>query len=75
MFICDKGSRCLDCPIINENAGQCEHMTEVIEVVRCKDCKHFGRYVCNPAGTKSVWCEINGWTFGEDDYCSYGERR
>lgn len=75
MFICDECKRkCLDCPIINK-AGQREHMTEVIEVVRCKDCKHFGRYGCKPAGMKSVWCAINGLTFGEDDYCSHGERK
>lgn len=75
MFICDKGSKCLDCPIIDETADQCEHMTEVIKVVRCKDCKHFMRYECKPAGMKNVWCKLDGLTFGEDDYCSYGERR
>lgn len=42
---------------------------DVVEVVRCKDCKHFllHRMACiNPF--HNGWCTIN-------DYCSYGERR
>ena len=36
---------------------------DVVEVVRCKDCKHY-----NPADH----CYLQG--AGENDYCSYGER-
>lgn len=40
-----------------------EPTADVVEVVRCKDCKHY-----NPADH----CYLQG--AGENDYCSYGER-
>lgn len=39
---------------------------DVVEVVRCKDCKYLHRTVC-PYGIKR--------TPRGNDYCSYGERR
>ena len=53
----------------------CNHFknkADVVEVVRCKDCKHSdlsrscGKYMCKKGcgGTKT-----------DDDFCSYGERR
>lgn len=49
---------------------------KAINVVRCKDCKH---YNTEPDG----WCDIHshyhdddwGTCFDPDDYCSYGETR
>ena len=51
---------------------------ELVEAVRCKDCKHY-------KGSNTGWCEIHShytdeildtWDmFMDDDYCSYGERR
>ena len=44
---------------------------DAVEVVRCKDCKHYGDY-------GRVWdCnKYGGMHFpNEDDFCSYGERR
>ena len=44
---------------------------DVVEVVRCKDCKHHNE----------TWCDMNSRDRGEwfcwydDDFCSYGERR
>ena len=48
---------------------------DVVEVVRCKDCKHrYVPYRCalwyGTAGDKDYFAER-----GEDFYCSYGERR
>ena len=43
---------------------------DVVEVVRCKDCKHLKM--------KIGWgeCEIYRWSIPyEDHYCGYGERR
>ena len=47
---------------------------DAVEVVRCKDCKHYDK--------DALWCNINSYQFGEqnpnwyeDDFCSYGERR
>ena len=44
---------------------------DVVEVVRCKDCKYmtqwaYGRYC-------TVWDEVNG--MGDDGFCNYGERK
>ncbi len=48
---------------------------DVVEVVRCKDCKHLDK----GENDSESWCEctrIFGTYFdvSEDDYCSYGER-
>ena len=51
---------------------------DAVEVVRCKDCKHYD----NSEGI--CWCKLNSkffpggfdWHgFPEDGFCSYGERR
>ena len=46
---------------------------ELVEVVRCKDCKYF----IEPTATDGL-CELDGnhriiWR--NDDFCSYGERK
>lgn len=43
---------------------------DVVEVVRCMDCK---RHIENDAG--DIFCNYHGVSMLEDDYCSYGERR
>ena len=48
----------------------CEYFAptaDVVEVVRCKDCKHK-----NPIGNKCL--RDNLW-HDSDDFCSYGERK
>lgn len=42
---------------------------DVVEVVRCKDCKHRRT---NDLG--DTWCNYHGIEMLEDDYCNYGER-
>jgi hypothetical protein len=51
---------------------------DAVEVVRCKDCKHYD----NTEGI--CWCKLNSkfypggfdWhSFPEDGFCSYGERK
>ncbi len=58
-----------------------EPTADVVEVVRCKDCKHYrkniscvgGLYIYNGC---SEWLnEGNEIEVREDDYCSYGEMR
>lgn len=49
---------------------------DVVEVVRCKDCKHFGEDIqgtglCSLGG-QLEWAYMN--TMYADDFCSYGER-
>ena len=41
---------------------------DVVEVVRCKDCKH-----CTEIGLPR--CRITGRNMTDDDFCSRGERR
>ena len=52
-------------------------ITDVVEVVRCKNCKHYGQYgVCNLhseyADQYSSGCEVK---MDDDDFCSYGQRK
>ena len=39
---------------------------DVVEVVRCKDCKFYGNGDCSVQSVRSMY---------PNDYCSYGERR
>ena len=46
---------------------------DCVQVVRCKDCKHYNK--------ESLWCGMNSEDRGEwfnwyaEDFCSYGERK
>lgn len=46
-------------------------VADVVEVVRCKDCK---RYVANYC-CRDIKGRTNMFFMNENDYCSYGERR
>lgn len=52
---------------------------DVVEVVRCKDCKYSVYYSCkNDACYQFTMCrrrECYSEGVEEDDFCSYGERR
>ena len=45
-----------------------EPIYDMVDVVRCKDCKHW-------ASKEDYDCEIHSGAFGVGDYCSYGERK
>ena len=51
---------------------------DAVEVVRCKDCKH---WKCidglNPHWECQIFCGLHdyGYLTGADDFCSYGERK
>lgn len=49
-----------------------EPAADVVEVVRCKDCKHYNTSCCTDG---FGWCE--NFNNGAEDkhFCSYGERR
>lgn len=62
-FICDG---VID--IINKQS-----VADVVEVVRCKDCK----YCYSPMNDDAHYCNLKHGLVGivaEEDYCSYGER-
>lgn len=56
---------------------------DVVDVVRCKDCKHFHRAILEEVdGHQPDWgicdCEwfnCEDYDVTENDFCSYGERR
>ena len=49
---------------------------DVVEVVRCKDCKHAKMHI-DIIGDPHLFCalSINRTEMEFDDYCSYGERK
>ena len=48
---------------------------DVVEVVRCKNCRHFELQDLSNPKHNTQWCIINGFNPQGNDYCSYGERR
>lgn len=44
-----------------------------IELVRCKDFKHWDKWVCDKDGGHE--CIYNGGVWMEDEFCSDGERK
>ena len=44
---------------------------DAVEVVRCKDCKH---YYYSAYAMRCV-CDFDNKEWDKDDFCSYGERR
>ena len=73
---CDNGNglRCLACWVDDMNGEIIEApAADVVEVVRCKDCKSFGIYQCSGNG----YCTHNDGLENPDpdDFCSYGERK
>jgi hypothetical protein len=52
--------------------------SDVVEVVRCKDCKHCKKH---PTTDKIKMCVNNQWVMEcyplvhDNDFCSYGERK
>ena len=59
---------------IKDNIVAKQPIADVVEVVRCKDCKHWGDiafgFICRKfSGIDKKIC------MGTDQYCSYGERK
>ena len=48
---------------------------DAVEVVRCKDCKRWDRFCDTYGACKTGQCFLHNTRMGEDDFCSYGERR
>lgn len=50
-------------------------IADVVEVVRCKDCKHKVRTSDGEYNPEDIVCDYHmSDGFDENDYCSYGER-
>ena len=48
---------------------------DVVEVVRCKDCKHAWTHPCGYINCRRNSLVDHDMIFYPDDFCSYGERR
>lgn len=58
---------------------------DAVEVVRCKDCRHWhadtawcyhhSHFIDDEGGACHPWESPNWKMFDENDYCSYGERK
>ena len=50
---------------------------DVVEVVRCKDCKYYFDGCCYVSNrtNKGLYPRVNIHSRGRDDFCSYGERK
>lgn len=55
-------------PAIVKSAIENAPTADVVEVVRCENCRHYH-------AEKGGWCERHDFEFDVGDYCSYGERR
>ena len=65
-----------NCDALVNNLTMKQPAADVVEVVRCKDCKHAKFYACkNDPCYKSVLCDLNFTDGDEFFYCSYGERK
>ena len=58
---------------INERLKLIEKRLDAIDIVRCKDCKHYELY-CGWTG-KGWFCFLTNSRREEEDFCSRGERR
>ncbi len=50
--------------------GMREQLEKRVEVVRCKDCKHYSMWKMHCNHPNDSYIEMEA-----DDFCSYGERR
>ena len=69
---CKETDKCSICELTYYRNGYIKSPTaDVVEVVRCKDCKHYIASYC----TRDIKGRTNMFYMTDNDYCSYGERR
>lgn len=56
------------------NLIDCLSAADVVEVVRCRDCKYYRRYE-PPIEDFDGCCNVNEIECDKDFYCQYGERK
>jgi hypothetical protein len=66
--------RCIE---VDDSVPNAETAVDFVEVVRCKDCKHYDDGECRYHSEPKEQREYERYTVdvNENDYCSYGERR
>ena len=78
MADCNKCAHFLTCKHYKTNFYSCAQFMSyenTVEVVRCKDCKHYGLGACLKIYSDGA-ASVYAWQYRKpDDFCSYGERR
>lgn len=57
------------------DAVNAQEVVDAVEVVRCKDCKHWGIHKLLGETEKIKACTFGHYFVGENGYCVYGERK
>ena len=63
---------------LKDNMVRCinnQDAADVVEVVRCKDCKHYKQNPWNKETDMLCQCYSDWHTTEPNDFCSYGERK
>ena len=78
-MLCSRGNGMyVDCEIAYKDVIDVIPTADVVEVVRCKDCKH--KYVIQAKDrfykvkNRYYTCDYMNCRYDENHYCSYGER-
>lgn len=58
---------------IDGSIPNCATVCDMVEVVRCKDCKYYQNAIVNEGGF--LVCPASSMDITEYDYCSYGVRK
>lgn len=64
---------------VDDSVPNAATVCDMVEVVRCKDCKHYHRYTDRHTNEPSHWGRCTSISMDIDlmanDYCCYGERK
>ena len=60
--------------MLAQNVVHLVHAADVVTVVRCKDCKHGTRLVCDLAGNESIECRNGNIVHRLDWFCADGAK-
>ena len=52
-----------------------QQTADVVEVVRCKDCKHHEDFLSDDGDKVLCWVHDVDIVMAKNDYCSYGKRK
>lgn len=77
-YKCDEKAKCNICELTYHRNGQLVHHADVVEVVRCKDCKNCNQlYLCKLKGGEAelaYTCRVIDKRVSPNHYCRCGER-
>lgn len=63
------------CDKVEKRCNFFKNKADVVEVVRCKDCKYYRQNEYSPDEDMMCMCWCDWLPTDPDDFCSYGERK